>query len=490
MELGSIVEFLENKSILVTGATGFLAKIFVEKILRIQPNVKKLFLLLRAADTKSATQRLRNEVLGKELFRVLRDKWGSNLNSFISEKVTPIPGDISCENLGVTNLNLREEIWREVDVILNLAATTKFDERYDVALGINTLGASHVLNFSKKCVKLKMLLHVSTAYVSGEREGLILESPLKMGKALNGASGLDVDKEKKLVEEGLNELNELQATEETISLTMKELGMKRALMYGWPNTYVFTKAMGEMLLGQFKENLPLVILRPTIITSTYMEPFSGWIEGIRTIDSVLAGYCKGKLTCLLADPECILDAIPGDMVVNCMIVAMVAHANQPCEKIYHVGSSLKNPLKVLDIRDFFFKYFHENPWINKDGKAVNVSKLILFTTTFVFHGYLAVRYMLPLKVLQFLNFLLCQILRGMCTDHNRKIKMLMYLVELYKPYLFFKGIFDDLNTDKLRLAATESSSKADLFYFDPKCIDWEDYFVNIHIPGVLKYVLK
>lgn len=71
---------------------------------------------------------------------------------------------------------------------------------------------------------------VLVAYVSGEREGLILESPLKMGKALNGASGLDVDKEKKLVEEGLNELNELQATEETISLTMKELGMKRYVM--------------------------------------------------------------------------------------------------------------------------------------------------------------------------------------------------------------------------------------------------------------------
>ncbi|CBI28355.3 unnamed protein product, partial [Vitis vinifera] len=35
MELGSVVEFLENKSILVTGATGFLAKIFVEMILRI-----------------------------------------------------------------------------------------------------------------------------------------------------------------------------------------------------------------------------------------------------------------------------------------------------------------------------------------------------------------------------------------------------------------------------------------------------------------------
>ena len=100
MELGSIMEFLNNKSILVIGATGFLAKnivpsqkkfissrltnydfvplifvvmccdkinlltscfltvaVFVEKILRVQPKVKKLYLLLRAVDTKSVEER-------------------------------------------------------------------------------------------------------------------------------------------------------------------------------------------------------------------------------------------------------------------------------------------------------------------------------------------------------------------------------------------------------------------------------------------------
>ncbi|KAH7846913.1 hypothetical protein Vadar_019593 [Vaccinium darrowii] len=55
----------------------------------------------------------------------------------------------------------------------------------------------------------------------------------------------------------------------------------RARKYGWPNTNVFTKAMGEMLLGQMTGNLPVVLLRPTIITSTYKEPFPGWVEGIR-----------------------------------------------------------------------------------------------------------------------------------------------------------------------------------------------------------------
>ncbi|ESR37510.1 hypothetical protein CICLE_v100285072mg, partial [Citrus x clementina] len=105
MELGSVLEFLENKTILVTGATGFLAKIFVEKILRVQPNVKMLYLLLRAADAKSATVRFHNEIIGKDLFRVLKEKNGTHLNALISEKITLVPGDITREDLGVKDSN-------------------------------------------------------------------------------------------------------------------------------------------------------------------------------------------------------------------------------------------------------------------------------------------------------------------------------------------------------------------------------------------------
>lgn len=52
-------------------------------------------------------------------------------------------------------------------------------------------------------------------------------------------------------------------------------------MYGWANTYVFTKAMGEMLIETLKENVSVVIVRPTMVTSTYREPFPGWVEGVR-----------------------------------------------------------------------------------------------------------------------------------------------------------------------------------------------------------------
>ncbi|KAI3450697.1 hypothetical protein Pfo_007362 [Paulownia fortunei] len=490
MELGSILQFLENRSILVTGATGFLAKIFIEKILRVQPQVKKLYLLLRAPDTKSAMLRFKTEVIAKDLFRVLKEKCGGNLSSLISEKVRVVAGDITCENLGVKDSGLLEEMWEEVDVVVNLAATTNFDERYDVSLGINTLGARHVFNFSKKCNKLKVLVHVSTAYVSGEKEGLILETPYKMGETLNGTTGLDIDAETRLVEETLKQLKAENYSEDSIKSAMKDFGIQRARKFGWPNTYVFTKAMGEMLLGHLKENMPLVIIRPTIVTSTYKEPFPGWVEGVRTIDSLAVGYGKGKITCFLGDPKTIVDVIPADMVVNAMIVAMAAHANHPNESIYHVGSSVSNPVEFTWLQDYGLRYFTKHPWINKDGKPVIVGKVTVLSTMESFQRYMTIRYFLPLKGLQIVNTACCQYFQGLYLDLCRKIKFVMRLIELYAPYLFFKGYYDDMNAEKLRRAAKESGIETDMFYFDPKSINWEDYFMNTHIPGVVKYVFK
>ncbi|XP_054789965.1 fatty acyl-CoA reductase 3-like [Prosopis cineraria] len=490
MELDSMLHFLQDKTILVTGATGFLAKIFVEKVLRVQPNVKKLYLLLRASDNISATQRLNNEITGTELFKLLKENHGAEFNSFIAKKLALVPGDISHEDLNLKDTVLREEICSQTDVIVNLAATTNFDERYDVALGINTLGAKHVLSFAKKCTKLKLLVHVSTAYVSGEKRGLIAEDPYRMGASLNGVLGLDIDAEKKLVEEILKQLQEEGATECEIKGAMKDWGIKRANTYGWPNTYVFTKALGEMIIGTMKGNLPVVIVRPTIVTSTYKEPFPGWVEGVRTIDSLIVAYGKGKLTCFPADIEAVFDAIPADMVVNTMLVAMVAHANQADDIIYHVGSSVRNPVRYFNLRDYGVRYFTSKPLRNKDGKIVKVGNVTVLNSMDSFRTYMFIRYMLLLKGLDLANKAFCQYFRGMYLDLNRKIQIVMRLVDLYRPYLFFNGLFDNMNTEKLRIAAARGGVEMDVFYFDPKMIDWEDYFMNIHIPGIIKYVLK
>ena len=73
-------------------------------------------------------------MIGKDLFRVLKQKMGENFESFISEKITVVPGDITFKDLGINDPNLKEELLRDVDVIVNLAATTNFDERYTIAI--------------------------------------------------------------------------------------------------------------------------------------------------------------------------------------------------------------------------------------------------------------------------------------------------------------------------------------------------------------------
>ncbi|KAJ8440562.1 hypothetical protein Cgig2_028691 [Carnegiea gigantea] len=489
MESSSILEFLENKAILVTGGTGFLAKIFVEKVLRTQPNVKKLYLLLRAADKKSASLRLQNEIIGKDLFKVLKQKTGANFESLISEKIAVVPGDITCKDLGIKDPKLGDELMRDTDVIVNLAATTKFIERYDVSLYVNTFGAKYILDFAKKCPNLKVVVQVSTAYVSGEKAGHIKEDPYYMGDTLNGRSGLDIEVEKKLIEAKLQELQDNGATEKTTKITMKDMGMERSRHWGWPNVYVFTKALGEMVLMQEKEDIPLVIVRPTIVTSTYKEPMPGWVEGVRTVDSIIVPYGKGKLTYFPCDLESIIDMIPGDMVVNAIITAMEAHANRAGDPIiYHIGSSLRHPVKFRVIHDTSYQYFTKHPWINKDGRPVIVSHVKVLDSVDSFKRYLTLRYLLPLKGLKIANTVFCQCFRDTYMDMSGKINHIMQLQEVYKPYLFFKTIYDDQNMEKLRAAANDRGAETGVFYFDPKAFDWEDYLINIHIPGLVKYV--
>ncbi|XP_028555399.1 fatty acyl-CoA reductase 3 [Dendrobium catenatum] len=443
MEIGSIVEYLEEKSILVTGSTGFLAKIFVEKVLRVQPNVKKLFLLVRASDAKLATERFQNEVITKELFDVLKKKHGNDFDSFISKKVHPIKGDIIHENLGIEDYNLREMLWKEIDIVVNVAATTNFYERYDVALNINVLGAKHALEFAKQCTKLKMLLHVSTAYVAGVKEGVISEKPFCFGEALNKDLYLDIQGELKLVEERKKKLHEKNSTKDVEKVAMKDLGIERF-------------------------EIPL---------------------NCRTIDSVILGYVKGEISCFLGDPEVILDLIPGDMVVNAMISAITAHSNQHSEFIYHVSSSVRNLVKYSTVEQCAYQYMKKNTQTGGDGKTIKTVRFQFMRTMSIFHRYMFLHYRLPLEGLRLINLALFGLFSQQFNKIWKKYKLVFRLADIYAPYAFYKGSFDDSNLERLRKAMMNSDEEK-LFDFDPKHIEWDDYLINIHIPGVLKHLHK
>ena len=47
-----------------------------------------------------------------------------------------------------------------------------------------------------------------------------------------------------------------------------------------PNTYTFTKAITEQLVKEEREDLPLSIVRPSIVAGAVKDPMPGWVDNL------------------------------------------------------------------------------------------------------------------------------------------------------------------------------------------------------------------
>ncbi|KAJ7545775.1 hypothetical protein O6H91_08G009800 [Diphasiastrum complanatum] len=487
-----IVEFLKNKRILITGSTGFLAKVLVEKILREQPDVGQLYLLINANTTEKAKERLNSEVQGSKLFQLIEDKYGKQFKNFMQSKLTAVAGNVSRDGLGLGK-EVAVELANKIDIIVNSAATTTFDERYDVAVDINTRGPLRLLEFGKKCPHLQLFLHLSTAFVNGQRRGCVPEKPLKMGESIakelsgdHAAPGVDVLAEIALAQKALNGVN----TETVVAQTayMKRLGVQRAKLHGWQDTYVFTKAMGEMLIEESRAQIPVVILRPSVIESTIAEPFSGWMEGLRMMDPILIAYGKGQINGFTADPQGVLDVVPADMVVNATLAAMAKHIRQPGLRVYQIGSSVVNPLVFERIAKLLYQHFRSQPFMDQKGKPIIMPKLRLFKNKDSLYIYNFLKTEFPRQMAKFFPWLKSNVSEKRLAYLNQAAQQVQYLVDIYTPYTFYEGRFDISNTENLHQEL--SSEEKAKFGFEVRSIDWDNYIEHIHFPGLRKYPLK
>ncbi|CDY21233.1 BnaC03g53910D [Brassica napus] len=184
--------------------------------------------------------------------------------------------------------------------------------------------------------------------------------------------------------------------------------------------------------------------------------------------------------------------IPVDMVANAMVMAVAIHAGKSgSQDVYHVGSSCKNPITFGQLHDLAARYFTKSPLVGRDGSPIIVSKGTILSTMSQFSFYMTLRYKLPLQMLRLINIVYPWWNGNKYKDIDRKIKLAMRLVDLYRPYVLFKGIFDDMNTERMRLKRQDINKEiSGSLEFDPKSIDWEDYITNIHIPGLISYVLQ
>jgi nucleoside-diphosphate-sugar epimerase len=532
--MSDIAQFLQGKTLLITGATGFLGKALVEKLLRATPDVARIYLFMRPRSRSNGVvipveQRLDREVIGSSVFNRLRTELGDAFEPLVRDKLVPVSGDLAHDRLGIEP-DVYEQLTREVDILINPAATVVFDEPIDRALVQNTLGPQRVLELAKAC-KDAILVHVSTAYVSGQQVGEIEEITLPPDRSVsqlmgNGRSGefsleAEIDTIQRFAQQ-----TELDSREPELTKTLErklskqdrgkrvtpyrrehqlealrqrwmykrlaDEGMRRSRELGWHDSYTLTKAMGEQLLAKNRGDLPVAIVRPSIIESSLQDPEPGWVEDLKVADPLIVHYGKGRLRDFHISPAIVIDIIPVDIVAN-TIIAVLPHVRESGEvKVYNAASGSVNPLIAGRLVDLVHDYFSRHPMRDRRGRAIKV-RTWKYPSPKRFRRSVKFRYQLPLDILMWAMDNVPLIpwsprLRRKASVMEATLERVLALSHIYETYTAVDCRFDTSNTRRVLESLTPEDRER--FNFDVTTIDWRTYIQDIHIPGLKRHVLK
>ncbi|WPB74748.1 AMP-binding protein [Archangium violaceum] len=536
----NVTEVFTGKRLLFAGSTGFVGKVTLSMLLsRYGETLDKLYVLVRKGSAPSAERRFYDKVATSEPFQPLRDTHGEEgALEFIRRKVEVLDGDITDPLMGLTQ-EQADALTGKVHAIVNCAGLVSFNPSLEVGLNVNTHGVKYTVELALKWNV--PLIHMSTAFVAGNRSGLVFEDEEVVGyfPRREDMDGRDFSLEQELADaekvvarlreqaddkalasifrkKALDRLEQegRDATDEkTLRLAMGRerklwltgelvrAGMERAKHWGWPNTYTYTKSLGEQVMAS-TPGLRYAIVRPSIVESAQHFPFPGWNEGFTTSAPLAFAGIKGHRN-IPAGDKAILDIIPVDHVAGATI-GITAHCMQVEERrVYNLASGDINPFyasRSIELVGLYRRRYYRNrdtgnslmDEVRSRIEPVPVSRA-------VFENLSAPMFV---KGARFLRQVIDEVkpawgaprvqaalekAKETLDEVENQAMSLAGLIELFLPFLYDNRYVFRCDNTRSVYARMAHHDRVRIPWA-PEAIDWRVYFLDTHLPGLEKWV--
>ncbi|XP_033362677.1 putative fatty acyl-CoA reductase CG5065 [Bombus vosnesenskii] len=445
----SLEEFYAGSGILVTGATGFVGKGLLEKLIRMCPRIATIFILIRPKTTETIEQRFK-KLIDDPIYDDIKAKHPSALN-----KVYPVNGDVSLPDLGLSRED-RNILSEKVNIVFHAAATVRFNEPLHVAVNVNTKGTDRIIELWNELKHPISFVHVSTAFSNANLHEIgekVYTTSLKPSDVIDMCDQFDKN---------------------SINLTEKEI------LKSYPNTYAFSKNLAEQIVASKCKGLPVAIVRPSIIGASLEEPCPGWIENISGFTGTFLLISRGCATAIRGRRDARLDVVPVDFVVD-MIICTAWHVTLHRDhevKVYNCTSNAC-PFKWGQMKDTMVKCSIETPL----NDTLWYPGCPMIANRYIYNLRSVIPHVLPAFIVDiFLR------LRGSKPLLMKLLKNGNKLFTSLQYFILHEWTFQRDNCSDL-VRKVKMLNDGDMVKLDLRDMDWGKY-VAIYLMGIRKFILK
>ena len=538
----SVREIYRGRHVFVLGGTGFLGKVLLSMLLHNFPEVGRAYVMVRRGTGTSSEARFWDHVVPSHTFDPLREQHGGveKLRAFLQGKVRVVDGDITEANLGLSDEEAAQ-VAGDIDVVINSSGKVTFNPPLESALRTNVQGTKNVIAFVKR-MKRPALIHTSTCFVAGNRSGEVWESEPLDGYFPRGrelpATKFNVEQEiadcARIAVEVRSQADDAQVVarlrqkardflrganrdpddeaalkmglarerKDWIRTELTERGMERAKEWGWPNIYTYTKSIGDQLVAR-ETGIVRSIVRPAIVESSIAYPFRGWNEGFTTSAPLVYLALKGQNK-LPVSESLILDVVPVDHIAGGMLmVAAQACVEEPA-LVHQLASGDLNPSRIGRVTTLTGLYKRQRFQSKETGnKFLNELAARMEFRPVSYEEYDRTSLPLISRMTERVSDALdgarprwgagrfahwVDQVKKKVDNLKRVTKDASRDIDLFRPFILDNAYV--LRADNIRaLRDRLPPEERPLVPWSPETIDWYDYFMNIHFPGLQKWVL-